>query len=200
MRNYYYLSLCRALGDAALTLQSAQKSQVKAFGDNGWGWGWGIRSQLAESRWRKTEQRSQRSAGGDSGSVGRPLRHVLSGCGMTAQAQLVLDARAAAGRSVQVIKPFMHSSTQPQASYANSRGEVTTVYHCFCWTPERSHTPLSLFLPSFLPPSPEMSCFAPSHFFLFFLLTNPQLHFLSASLFFPLTHSHSLLRTLTHST
>ena len=155
MRNYYYLSLCRALGDAALTLQSAQKAQVKAFGDNGWGWGWGIRSQLAESRWRKTEQRSQRSAGGDSGSVGRPLRHVLSGCGMTAQAQLVLDARAAAGRSVQVIKPFMHSSTHPQAFYANSRGEVTTVYHCFCWTPERSHTaasplPLASWLPSSL--------------------------------------------------
>lgn len=62
-------------------------------------------------RWRKTVQRSQRSARRDRGSVGRPQRHTLSGCGMTAQAQLVLDARAAVGRSVQVIKPFKHSST-----------------------------------------------------------------------------------------
>lgn len=44
---------------------------------------------------------------------------------MTAQAQLVLDARAATGRSVQVIKPFMHSSTRPQAFSANSLGKVT---------------------------------------------------------------------------
>lgn len=106
-------------------LQSAQKSQVEAYGDNGGG-GWGEDcSQWAESRWRKTEQKSQRSAGRDSGSVGWPLRHVLSGCGMTAQAQLVLDARAATGRSVQVIKPFMHSSTRPQAFSANSLGKVT---------------------------------------------------------------------------
>lgn len=107
------------------------KSQVEAFGD---GEGESC-SQRAERRWRKTEQRSQRSAGGDSGSVGRPQRHVLSGFGMTAQVQLVLDARAATGRSVQVIKPFMHSSSHPQALCASSLGNVTTVYHCFCWTP-----------------------------------------------------------------
>lgn len=75
-------------------------------------------------------QRSQKSAGGDSGSVGRPLRHILSGCRMTAQAQLVLDARAATGRSVQVIKPFMHPSTHPQAFYINSLCKVTPVHHC----------------------------------------------------------------------
>ncbi len=144
--------------------------------------------QRAGSRWRKTEQRSQRSAGGDSGSVGRPLRHVLSGCGMTAQAQLVLDARAATGRSVQVIKPFMHSSTQPQAFSANSLGKVTTVYHCFCWTPDRSLPPLlspSHFLPPFL--SLEMCCFTQIPF-LFLYLANPQLHLLSASHF---SHSHT---------
>lgn len=84
----------------------------------------------ALSKWCKTMQRSQRSAGGDSGSVGRPLRHILSGCRMTAQAQLVLDARAATGRSVQVIKPFMHSSTHPQAFYINSLCKVTPVHHC----------------------------------------------------------------------
>lgn len=89
--------------------------------------GGGGNSQWALSRWRKMEQRSQRSAGGDSGSVGRALRHVLSGYGMTAQAQLALDARAATGRSVQVIKPFMHSSTHPQAFYASSLGEATPV-------------------------------------------------------------------------
>lgn len=113
-------------------------------------WG-GVCSRWAGSRWRKTEQRSQRSAGRDSGSVGRPQRHVLSGCGMTAQAQLVSEAGTATGRSEQVIKPFMHSSTHPQALCAD-RGEVTTVYHCFCWT-----LIALILLPcspsSFLPPS-----------------------------------------------
>lgn len=71
------------------------------------------------------KQRSQRSAGGDSGSVGRPLRHALSGCGMTAQAQLVLDARAATGRSAQVIKPCMHRSNRPEAFSADRMGKVT---------------------------------------------------------------------------
>lgn len=87
-------------------------------------------------------QRSQRSEGRDSGSVGRPLRHVLSGCGMTAQAQLVLDSRAATGRSVQVIKPFMHSSTHPQAFYVNSLCKVTLVHH---------YTLIALILLSFTP-------------------------------------------------
>lgn len=78
--------------------------------------GWeGCKDRGLKIRWCKTEQRSQKRAGGDTGSVGWPLRHVLNGCGMTAQAQLVLDARAATGRSVQVIKPFMHSSTRLQA-------------------------------------------------------------------------------------
>lgn len=83
--------------------------------------------------------------------MGRPQRHALSGCGMTAQAQLVLDAKAAMGRSVQVIKPFKHSSTHPQAFYANSLDELTTVYHCFCWTLiALILPPLRLFLPPFL--------------------------------------------------
>lgn len=138
------------------------------------------------SRWRKTEQRSQRSAGGDSGSVGRPLRHVLSECGMTAQAQLVLDARAATGRSVQVIKPFMHSSAHPQAFYASSLYKVTTVYHCCCRTPDRSQYCCSRShpLPSFLPSS-LLQCASVSllHFFLSQILTcityRPLLFFFS---------------------
>lgn len=148
---------------------------------------WGC-SQWAESRWRKTEQRSQRSAGGDSGSVGRPLRHILSGCGMTAQAQLVLDARAATGRSVQVIKPFMHSSTHPQALCASRLGKVTTVYHCFCWT-------LISLLPPFLSVLSRPWCLP-------FFLINPRLYLLSASLFpYTFTLANTLtLRTVPHST
>lgn len=144
--------------------------------------GGGVRgcSQWAESRWRKTEQRSQRSAGGDSGSVGRPLRHILSGCGMTAQDQLVLDARAATGRSVQVIKPFMHSSTHPQAFCASRLGKATIVYYCFCWT-------LISLLPSFLP---VLSCIRCLSFF----LINPWLYLLSASLF---SNTFTLANTLT---
>lgn len=129
-------------------------------------------SSWAESRWRKMEQKSQRSAGGDSGSVGWPLRHILSGYGMTAQAQLVLDARAATGRSVQVIKPFMHSSPHPQASYANSLGKVTTVYRCFCWTLIAlillPCSPSS-FLPSLLLPFSLPKCPASPHPMSFFL-------------------------------
>lgn len=49
---------------------------------------------------------------------------------MTAQAQLVLDAKVATGRSVQVIKPFMHSSTHLSAFYVNSLCKVTPVHHC----------------------------------------------------------------------
>lgn len=164
--------------------------------------GWGAHSG-AESRWRKTVQRSQRSARGDRGSVGRPQRHALSGCGMTAQAQLVLDARAAMGRSVQVIKPFKHSSTHPQAFYANSLDELTTVYHCFCWTLiALILPPLRLFLPSsllsFLSLSlkyPACSCaHCPS-----FFLANPRLHlFAPLVLFFflPSLHIHTCLRML----
>lgn len=115
------------------------------------------------SKWCKTMQRSQRSAGGDSGSVGRPLRHILSGCRMTAQAQLVLDARAATGRSVQVIKPFMHSSTHPQAFYINSLCKVTPVHHC---------TPIALILLSCTPLIRLSSgIFFHSVFFLFPLIT-----------------------------
>lgn len=122
----------------------------------------------ALSKWCKTMQRSQRSAGGGSGSVGRPLRHILSGCRMTAQAQLVLDARAATGRSVQVIKPFMHSSTHPQAFYINSLCKVTPVHHC---------TLIALILLSCTPSIPLSSGISLlTVFSLFFLLTNPHLN------------------------
>lgn len=99
---------------------------------------------------------------------------------MTAQAQLVLDARAATGRSVQVIKPFMHSSTHPQAFCASRLGKVTAVYHCFCWT-------LISLLPSFLS---VLSCTRCLSFF----LINPRLYLLSASLF---SHTFTLANTLT---
>lgn len=157
------------------------------------GWGGGC-SQWAGSRWRKTEQRSQRSAGGDSGSVGRPQRHVLSGCGMTAQAQLVSEAGAAAGRSEQVIKPFMHSSTHPQAFYANSLGKVTTVYRCFCRT-----------LIALIPPPCSPSSFLPSSASNAFLSSSLILSYISPisspfSLHIRTLLTHSLVRTLTHST
>lgn len=122
----------------------------------------------ALSKWCKTMQRSQRSAGGDSGSVGRPLRHILSGCRMTAQAQLVLNARAATGRSVQVIKPFMHSSTHPQAFYINSLCKVTPVHHC---------TRIALILLSCTPSMPLSHLALPFLLsFSFFSLTNPRLN------------------------
>lgn len=119
--------------------------------------------------------------------MGRPQRHALSGCGMTAQAQLVLDARAAMGRSVQVIKPFKHSSTHPQAFYANSPDELTTVYHRFCWTLiALILPPLRLFLPPFLSlPLPRPSSSLILHYI--------SSHLLFVFVFFPLlTHSHLL--------
>lgn len=68
---------------------------------------------------------------------------------MTAQAQLVLDARAATGRSVQVIKPFMHSSSRLQAFSADSRGKVTlSMFLLDSWSCFYPHAPLSS--PSFL--------------------------------------------------
>ncbi|MED6257960.1 hypothetical protein ATANTOWER_001054 [Ataeniobius toweri] len=97
------------------------------------------------------EQRSQKRAGGDTGNVGRPLRHVLNGCGMTAHAQLVLDARAATGRSVQVIKPFMHSSTRPQAFSADSLATHSKVPFSL------TSTPYCLF------PQPKSLCITSSH-------------------------------------
>ena len=44
-----------------------------------------------------------------------PLGRRLSGCGMTAQAQLTLDAEAGTGRSEGMIKPFMHSALALEA-------------------------------------------------------------------------------------
>ena len=109
---------------------------------------------------------------------------------MTAQAQLVLDARAATGRSVQVIKPFMHSSTRPQAFSASILSKVTLLlllldsrsYCCFC-------------SPSL--PSSFMKCAAPLCLFSSLILC-----FLSyCSSFFTHAHSltHFLLTTRTHS-
>lgn len=120
------------------------------------------------SKWCKTMQRSRGSAGGDSGSVGRPLRHILSGCRMTAQAQLVLDARAATGRTGQVIKPFMHSSTHPQAFYISSLCKVTPVHHC---------TQIALILLSCSPLIPLSSGISlPTVYFPSFPLPNPPLN------------------------
>ena len=115
---------------------------------------------------------------------------------MTAQAQLVLDARAATGRSVQVIKPFMHSSTRPQAVSADSLGEVTlSLLLLDSWSLSCCFSP---FLPSFLPSLlPSLSPFPwnelphPLPFFFFLLFhANPQL--LSSFL----THSHALAHSL----
>lgn len=108
------------------------------------------------ARWNKGARGLQEET---AGSVGRPLRRALSGCGMTARGQLVLDVMAATGRSVQVIKPFMHSSTRLQAPYADSRAKVPT-HRIFCWA--------SFFLLSFLPFSRLAQIVAPLLFFPFF--------------------------------
>lgn len=120
-------------------------------------------------------------------SVGRPLRHILSGCRMTAQAQLVLDARAATGRSVQVIKPFMHSSTHPQAFHINSLCKVTPVHHC---------TLIALILLSCTPSIPLSSGISLlTVFSLFFLLTNPHLNCWPVLFFFFIAYSQRSKRT-----
>lgn len=142
---------------------------------------WGLRV-----RWRKTVQRSQRSARRDRGSVGRPQRHTLSGCGMTAQAQLVLDARVAVGRSVQVIKPFKHSSTHRHSTPAAWMNVVQSI-SCFCWTL------IALMLlppPSSFPSSPT-SCPTPQNMPPCFLLA-PNFFFFSALIFFFLSHWSSI--------
>lgn len=102
-------------GCAALTLQSVQKSQVKAFGDNEWeGWVGGGSSQWAESRWRKTEQRSQRSAGGDSISVGRPPETCTERMWNDSTSPISLGCQGCyreVGASDQAIHAFKHSPT-----------------------------------------------------------------------------------------
>jgi len=83
------------------------KSQVQVFGDKGGGGGISHTGLKVDG-----VRRSEGARGVQEETVeawAGPLRLVKSGCGMTAQAQLVLDARAAAGR------PFVHSSTHPPA-------------------------------------------------------------------------------------
>lgn len=78
---------------------------------------------------------------------------------------------------------------------------VKLLYHCFCWTPDHSHTAASalpLFLPSFLPSSVLKCAASPMAISFFFTLILSCFSY--QSLFFSHTFTHSLLRTLTHST